>query len=117
MTCIGKLDKEITIQAESETADSGGGYLSSWSNIATDPVIWAKIGNFMGLKNPTGRDLYIHGKVQNQLTYKFTIRNRTDITADMRIVYNGDSYNIRTILENENRGGYMEIFAEKGVAV
>jgi len=116
MVCIGKLNKEITIQEIVETVDAGGGTVATWTNLATDAVVWASIDNFTGLKNPTGRDIYRQRQIQNELTYKFTIRNRTDLTSDMRIVYNGKNFNIRTILENENLGEFMEIFAEKGVA-
>ena len=117
MACGIKLNKEIIIQIETATPDGGGGSASSWVNIPTDPTPRAKIENFMNIKNPTGRDRFMHGKVQNEQTYKFIIRHRTDITPDMKIIYNGDDYNIRTILPDEVNGKYMEIFGEKGIAV
>ena len=116
MVCIGELNKEITIQEITETTDSGGGFTSTWGNLSTDPTVWAKVINFPNIKNPTGRDRYVQDQVQNHQTYKFIVRHRSDIQPEMRIVYNGDNYNIRTILPDENHGQYMEIFAEKGVA-
>ncbi|MBW1784668.1 MAG: phage head closure protein [Deltaproteobacteria bacterium] len=116
MTCVGKLNKRITFQEITETPDTGGGSSTAWGSISTNPTVWCMIKNFSGIKNPTGRDRFMHDKVQNELTYSFTIRARTDITAGMRISYGGDFYNIRTVLENESNGAYMEIFGEKGVA-
>jgi len=117
MACgFANLNKKITIQVESETTDSGGGYLKSWVNISTDAIVWAKIINFTGIKNPTGRDVTEFDTVNNHLTYKFIIRARRDILAKMRVVYDGNNYNIRTVLLNEENGAFMEIFAEKGVA-
>lgn len=107
----GKLDKRITLQAESRVADAAGGVALTWANISTNPTVWANVRALSG-RERVGAD-----RVEAEAGYLFTIRNRSDITEKNVIVWNSRTFNIKFVRDLENRPLYIEIETDQGVAV
>lgn len=105
----GELDQLITIQRETEVSDGMGGHTVSLSAVVSD--LWAKV------RPLSGKEAEQHGKLSATAMVAFIIRHRTDLLGDDRIVWNGDSYNIRHIQPTSQRSMYLIIEAEKGVAL
>jgi SPP1 family predicted phage head-tail adaptor len=106
----GDLSQRITLQRYAETADGIGGAVAAWSNLATDPSVWAAV------KAKGGRESQIEGRTAATFVVVFTIYNRTDLTEMDRILWDGVAYNIRGILRRGGATLMLEIEAERGVA-
>lgn len=110
MNGAGALDQLVTIQRRTATPDGGGGVVEAWADLPINPRVWAdpqplygKEGVQDGARNATG-------------TWLFKIRNRTDLTEQDRIVWDGDFYNISQIKRRGGRELYLMIEAVRGVA-
>lgn len=102
----GQLDQRVTLQSVSSTTDAGGGRVETWATVAT---LWANV------RPLSGRERLQADQIESPANYRVTIRRRTDITTDKRIVWKGKNLNIRFDGFNSPREGYMTFDAEMGV--
>lgn len=107
---IGKLDQRITFQRVTETVVAGGGRVRTWSDLAPVPTVWARV---MPVRQGEGLS---ENRMNAAQTAEFTIRNRADLTEKDRIVWAGETWNIRGILRAGSRAIYLTVLAERGVA-
>lgn len=84
----GELNKRITLQSLSQTQDSEGGMVDSWTDFAT---VWAKIINLSGFNKRSSAAA--GGNIEAART-EFTIRYNAGVNKKMRIVYKGQNFNI-----------------------
>lgn len=103
---IGQLHHRVTLQSASETADGGGGFTATWSDIAT---VWARIEPLSGKERMTAQQL------ENPLTHRITIRHRSGVDAKMRIKFGSRIFNIRSVLNPDEGNEVLELMAEEGV--
>lgn len=59
----------------------------------------------------SGREFWEAAAINRENEVRFTIRYRTDVTAEMRIRLNGVVYNITSIIDKNNRHEALEILA------
>lgn len=97
---IGKMNKRITIQRLAQVPDGGGGYTEDWQDVAT---VWAKVEPLKSWEE------YEAQKVQQKIDYKMIIRYRSDITQDMRVVYNNVLYKIIGIKNIDEDNRFLEL--------
>lgn len=107
---IGKLDQRITLQRFTETPDGIGGVTRTWAILASVPTVWAHV------QPRLGREGLEQGRMNASLMATFTIRYRSDITELDRIVWRGETWNIRRIMRTTQRAQFLEVDAERGVA-
>ena len=107
---IGRMDQRISLQRQIEAPDGGGGVVRTWGNVATNACPWANV------KAKAGREGLDEGRTNATYVVVFTIYNREDLSEKDRIVWNGETYNIRGILRMGDRKLYLQIEAERGVA-
>lgn len=105
-----EMDQRITLQVPTLTSDGGGGQTATWGNIPSTPVVWARVRPLRGDEDMED------GRMDAVGLTEFTIRNRTDITERMRIVWQSENYNIRRIFRRGPRPLYVTIEAERGAA-
>ena len=87
---IGRLDRYITIQTETNTQQSDGGYAKTWSTFAQ---VWASKKDMSGIEGEEqARDTATTRTV-------FKIRFLSGLTTKHRISYNSTTYDIETIKE------------------
>lgn len=99
---VGDLRQRITIQQLSTTINDNGFEGQTWSDYKT---VWASANNLFG------REYFQAMQVQAETTVKFTIRYTSGLTADMRILFNGKTYNIDFIDNIKYANKYLEIKA------
>ncbi|NIQ01588.1 MAG: head-tail adaptor protein [Nitrospinaceae bacterium] len=105
---IGELDQEIQIYRWVRTPDGQGGFTRS---ATLQHTLMAK------LMSKGGGENFRFEKVEAVATFTFVIRNLgLDIREDDYILFNGEQYNIRNILNKNTRDLYLQIEAERGVA-
>lgn len=95
---VGELDRQIEIKQKTTTKDSWNYDVLTLSTLAT---VWAKkIDRLAG-------ELISENQLISQNRTDWIIRHRTDITADMVIVYNSDEYHITATKEIGRREGLL----------
>ncbi len=106
---IGLLRERVTIQQEAAPSpDGGGGYAPGWTDVAAD--LPARI------EPAAGREEIHAAKLASAVTTAVTIRTLAGVAAGMRVVYGGRVFNIRAVLDIEERRRFMMLACEEGVA-
>jgi len=102
----GKLSELITIEQEVEQRDGSGGFTVTWQQFAK---VWAQVQPVRLSESER------QGAVRASRGYLFTMWRRGDLSEDMRIAWNGETFNIREVRLPASRALYMEVFAQSGV--
>jgi SPP1 family predicted phage head-tail adaptor len=97
----GAMDRRIRIEQATTSADGYGQPIETWSLLAE---VWAEVAPLRG------RELWAAQQVNAELTTRFRIRYRSDVTEKMRIICEGTEYDIESIAEIGRREG-LEIMA------
>lgn len=105
VTAPGDLTEKIAFQAETRTPDGMGGFTSGWATSFED---WAEAAPLYVSESDR------QGAQRNVTQYRFTLYRRNDVTEQMRILWEGVSYNIRGIRREGAQRLFMEIIAETG---
>ena len=88
MIPAGQLSNRITIQAPTTTQDAAGQPMRTWATLAGPVVLPAKVESVAGGETIRGRQVSAVAQVM------FTIRYRSDITTQMRVLWDGRTLNI-----------------------
>lgn len=102
----GALRHRVTLQSAAETPDGGGGFTTAWSDVAT---VWAAIEPLKGTERLRAEQL------ENPVTHRVTIRHRAGVTAKMRVAFGARVFNIRAVINPEERNRRLELLCEEGV--
>lgn len=101
----GALRDRVTIQAFTSTRDTFGQEVEAWADVAT---VWAHV-RFLN-----GREFISADRQVQQAVASIRIRRR-EVTPSMRIVFDGDTYNITAVLPGSDRV-YVDLAVTAGVA-
>ncbi len=108
---VGALRHRLVIEAERPAGDGGGGQgADPWANPITVATVWGKIVPL------TGAETSRAARLEARVTHRITIRWRPGILAQYRIKFGGRVFNIRSIINRDERNRVLEILAEEGVA-
>lgn len=102
----GQMTERITIQRAALTTDRTGGASVSWSTLAT---VWAAV------RTKGGSEALEDGRMNATTQTAFTIYTR-DVTEADRIVWGGETWNVRAIWRSGSMPLTMQIDAERGVS-
>ena len=103
----GKLRNSITIERLITIPDSIGGSNKAW---VTNKTLKAFI------KPMSGAETLHSQRLEARLTHRVLIRYVSDILNTDRINYNGRHFQIRSIINVEERNLWIELSCEEGVA-
>lgn len=83
----GTLRHRITIQSQAEVQDANGDMTLTWSDFAASvPASW--------LAGP-GREYMAAESIRAEVTGRFELRYLPGVTAAMRVLWGGNTYNIK----------------------
>lgn len=101
------MKHRITLQRFSSLVNENGFETEIYENYRT---VWAAISNL------SGKEYFEAAAVQREKTVKFLIRATSDVDETMRILFQGNHYNITSIDNIQYENKYIEIKAmEVGV--
>ena len=83
------------------------GYADSWADTAT---VWARIEPL------SGRERLAAQRIEDTVTHRVTIRYRSGVSARQRIAFGVRVFNIRAVLDVDERNEWLELLCEEGVA-
>lgn len=109
-----KFRNRVTLQSLIETADTAGGFVSSWQTVAT---LWAQVTPVAERGIMGGGEQQQAMQQQASQWYRITLRYRIGMTAAMRIVMGSRVFNIRRVTNKDEQNTILELMAEEGVAV
>lgn len=100
----GRLNKRITIETYTQLADSYGETVKTWVTYSTK---WASV-------EPLAMRELIAAKEQaSKFEIMFRIKYISGVKPKMRVVYNGENYNIEAVINTLNRNKELQIFCSK----
>lgn len=106
---IGPLRQRITLQRPVASKGASGGNVTTWVDVP--PELWASVKNMGGTELRSTK----HGGEVAEARTDITIRYRSGVTAEMRVIYNGSAYNIRHV-NNWNEGNrFIILTCDTGV--
>ncbi len=101
---IGDLRHRIEIQQIARTSDGGGGAAITWTTVAQ---VWAAIWP----RNSGERfDL---DRVAGRATHDIWIRARGDVEPEMRFRFGARTFDIRGVIDVEDRGAWLKCVVEE----
>ena len=103
----GMFNRRIIVERKALTADELGGFAEVWQTFSQP---WAYI------KPMSGRELIHADQINATAISRFIIRYTNALREDDRILYRGNYYNIRSIINIDEANKYTELTAVRGVA-
>ena len=107
---IGKMDQQITLQRLTATPDGIGGTVRAWADFDANATVWAKVTPRLG------REAMVNGRMTAVLPVTFEIYNRSDVDERDRIIWQGEAYNILSLMREGSRAQHLAIDAQRGDA-
>lgn len=103
----GEMRERITIQDQTTAIDTDGSELTTWTNIASTPTMWAR------LEPDNVKSNLIGGRGQTKRNWNVYIRYRADLTNKMRLVCRGRSLLINGQLNPDERFRFLLLECEE----
>lgn len=92
-----RFNAKVTFQSASESTDAYHEVTKTWSNISSNPTVWAYV------EPVKGSEVFEAQKVNAKHTILITIRPRNDLTGKMRVVFNSNNYELTYVPPYEPR--------------
>lgn len=104
MINAGELDKQIRLRTSTRVRNSSGGYTTT--PVDSNPF-WAKVEPL------TGRELMVAMQTGIERPHRFTFRyaDAPDITAKAQILYDGRTFDIKSIIDPAEQHIKFEVLA------
>jgi len=96
-----------TFESLNKTPDGQGGFTSGWSTFAT-------VTGFV--KIDSGREGELDDHIKSEYSRKFSFEFVAGLQNNMRILYNGDYYNIRSINSVQDSTIWIDVMGDKDIA-
>jgi SPP1 family predicted phage head-tail adaptor len=95
---IGALRNRVTIEAPADAPDGAGGFTRSFAPLAQ---VWAKIDPV------SARDQFVEQRQEQSTTHVVTIRWRSDVKSQMRILHRGRKLLIQSVIDRDERRRFL----------
>lgn len=106
-TRIGALRHRVTFQTLTRTADTQGGYTSSWADMVVNPTVWGEVTPAKTYER------FFSQQIQYQRTHQVIIRYRDDLTQEMRMLFDSRIFQIKSIRKPDERKYFLIIDLEE----
>lgn len=106
MIAAGSLNQRVTLQQKNVTRNAIGEEVVTWPDVAT---VWAEAWPLRG------REFFLAQQTQYAADVRFRLRYRADVQATWRVVWNGEPYDIVSLIDVGARRVTTEIMAVHGV--
>jgi len=104
---IGGMRHRVMIQSERRTTDTDGSAALRW---------YDDVSVFAAIEPASGRERFFGMQLEASITHKITIRYRADMAPKKRLLYNGRAFQVRAVLNRDERKRFQELLCEEGVA-
>lgn len=110
MVDVGRFTRRFTIQKPTRTQNAFGEVTISWSDVARR---WGS------LRAITGRDLLNAAQIQSEVTHEIVMRKNPGLTIqpDWRLVSDSRTFEVKEVLDNDDRKRQWNIECSEVVSV
>lgn len=106
MPGAGRMRERVIIQTKVFADDGMGGGAASWEDVAT---VWGQVSPLRGMEA-------LHAlQMQAAVSHRVTIRYLAGVTAAMRVLWGERTFNIRSVINSDERRRYLQLMCEEGV--
>tara|TARA_R110001583_G_scaffold194878_1_gene367424 strand:+ start:937 stop:1266 length:330 start_codon:yes stop_codon:yes gene_type:complete len=105
---IGKMRYRIKVENATNTRDAGGGMSQAYNSAA---FVYANI------KPTNANSSYRQGMVQEKVTHEITMRFMKNIGTNSRISYGTRLFDVKGIINVDERDRFLKLLCEEGVAI
>ncbi len=102
-----EFNKTFIFESFVRTPDDQGGFTITWSTFAT-------VTGFV--KIDSGKEGILDEHIKSEYSRKFSFESIEGLANDMRILYDGDHYNIKSIDSIQDSTVWINVMAIKSVA-
>ena len=103
---IGELRTRLVIQTKTRTTDSMGGGTVTWATFST---VWGSV------EQKGANEAFWAKHLEHRVTHKIVIRYLSGVTSDMRISYGSRFFQIKGIMNWEEKNRYLILNCEEGI--
>lgn len=100
------MRERVTVERVQSTADGAGGFTRAWTTWKT---LWASV------RTERGNEVVITDGLQPVITYSVVTRYQPEIGIEHRLVWKGQTLNIRSAADMDGARQWTIIAAEAGV--
>jgi SPP1 family predicted phage head-tail adaptor len=101
------LDKKVSIERIGSAQDSTGQLVETWTETSTP---WASI------RPISGREYFNASGEKAEVTHEIVLRHGVTVAPRDRVVYSTRTFNIRSVLNLEERDRYLKLMCVEHVA-
>jgi len=101
---IGKLRHRVALQSFSDTADSYGEAIATYTTYAT---VWGSIEPL------SGKELLNAQQQQAEVTIRIKIRYLSTVTEKDRVLFGDDVYEITSAINKDKRNEFLELLCKE----
>ncbi len=105
--CASDLDRRIELQAVTTSKDEVGGLVETWTTFAT---VWAQV------RQASGREAWYRQQMNASGAWTIGIRWRRDLTTKHRVRYDGRTFEIRAVTDENQRRRHLMLACDEIVA-
>ena len=103
----GQLRQRVTLQTRDTTADAYGQQVTTWTDFAAS--VPAEVAPL------SGREFLTAGATQGEVMAKVLIRYLAGVVPAMRLLFDGDTYNIVAVLPDSTARKHLTLMVGKGL--
>ncbi len=107
---LGALRHRLALEAERPAGDGGGGQGDPWADPVAVATVWGRVEPLRGGERLRALQL------EERVTHRVTIRHRPGVTPAMRVRFGARLFNIRAVINRDERDRFLELLCEEGVA-
>lgn len=102
----GKFNERVTLQSKVAARTGIGEEVVTWADVAT---VWAHVEPIRG------REFFAAAQLQDATDHRVTIRYRTGVTRDQRVVWRSQPLDIVSVIDVNARRENLELMCLSGV--
>lgn len=103
---LADLNKRISIQRPTKTADGMGGFTSAWTNMTATPL-WASIWPV------SAREIVKDKQTMGEITHRIRIRFKRGVTTECRVQYKNRYFNIVGVVNPGEDNEWLDILCKE----
>ena len=100
----GLMRRQVTIRTMARTADGGGGYTESPTDVL---FVWARVEPLLGDEQLQAQQTGM------QRPHRITMRYRTGLTGAKTLLYAGRTFDIKSVVDPEEKHRELVILADE----
>lgn len=103
-----RLRHRVTLQKPEMQAEGAAQFSAGWVDVAT---IWAEV--MPTTSRSFTEELLLHEQLTARVSHEVFLRFRPDVEADMRVVFKGRYFNIRSVVNIGERNSVLRLLVEE----